>query len=273
MKILLSIFLVLTTVQSFCQKSDSVRFVMNGIVRTYQPNLVASNPTINVYFGKENHIKVIGDSLGNFSIDKVIKSDTNKVFIVIDGIDHYKQKIIKVSVDTLDVFTVYELKLDPELICIDTRLPPDIIFNANATNISYLISGTGDSYNMQIDSVLVLWVENWEEEFAKSDWNTKIVIKSYADYSENKSLSRQRMNLIYDKLIEFGVPSDILVKSNKGKQPREYYKYRDGCHPYYLIKNQPTVIDKNYIDYLSDEDKIHPAHQLRRAVTFEWKFE
>ena len=81
------------------------------------------------------------------------------------------------------------------------------------------------------------------------------------------------MNLIYDKLIEYGVPSDILVKTNKGKHTREYYKYRDGCHPYYLIKNQPTVIDKEYVDSLSDEDQIQQAHQLRRAVTFKWKFE
>ena len=174
MKPPLSILLILFTVQSFCQRSDSIRFVLNGIVKTDQPNLVASNPAVNVYFGKENHIKIICDSLGNFGIDKVIKSDTNTVYIVIDNIEHYKQKIIKVSVDTLVKHRIYEFRLDPELICIDTWLPPDIIFNANTTSISHLISGTGDSYNMQIDSVLMNWVKNWKEEFLRSDWNTMI---------------------------------------------------------------------------------------------------
>lgn len=145
---------------------------------------------------------------------------------------------------------------------------PDFVFEKNSTDILYLINGRGDSVNVLVDTVMSKWIESWKAEFTKSTWKTKIVIESFAGYDESNSISRKRLKLIYKKLIDLGISKKVLVKSNRNKRPREYCKYRDGCHPYYLIKNQPVIIDRYYMATLTDKNIKH----LRQVVTFTWRF-
>jgi len=271
MRPILFILLFQISLQCYCQDNDSLIFSLNGKVITAESNLTAKYPKANIIIDKDNYI-VTGDSLGYFIFNKKIKKGVNQTIIVIDGIENYKQSIFKLPIDTAKDYykTKFEFKLEPEIICIDTWIIPDIMFEENSDKIIYSVHGNGNTIKLPIDTVLIDWIKRWKKEFAKSTWKTKIDIEAFADYDEDNSISKKRLKLIYNKLIGFGVPSKLLVKSNKNKQDREYFKYRDGCHPYFLVEKQPLIIDKTYIDSINGEKK--QVKQLRRVVSFKWIF-
>jgi hypothetical protein len=274
MRQILFILFVQISLPCFCQDNGSLVLTINGHVLTSEPDLIAKYPKIKIHTKKDTYENIIGDSIGQFHFSKKINKDIDYIFVIIDGIDNYKQFNEKFQIDTSkqEFIINHNFTLEPEWICIDTWIMPDIIFGENSIEILKSINGNGLVDTLCIDTILSSWRNRWRKEFEKVDWKTKIEIQGYADYNEENSISRMRTDFILKKLINLGIPRKILVISNKNKQTREYFKYRDGCHPYYLVQKQPLKIDKIYIDSINDIKDREQAKQLRRAVTFKWIF-
>lgn len=161
--------------------------------------------------------------------------------------------------------------MSPSIVCIDTWQLPNIYFEKNSININENFNPLfSDTLTLlPVDSIFKHWVWNLLNNLSAN--NRKIEIASYSDYDENDSISTQRLNYFYDKLITSGLSKERLLKSNYNKANYNYYKFRDGCFPFYILEKQPILIDKKYIDALTDVNEIEYAKQLRRVITFNWK--
>jgi hypothetical protein len=274
MKHIVFIIIILISSACYCQDNDSIVFTINGHVLTSESDLLAKYPKVVIRTKKDTYENINGDSLGQFHFCKKIGKDLDYCFVVVDGIDNYKQFYEKIYIDTskLEYIINHSFTLEPEWICVDTWLMPDIIFAENSIKILKSVNGNGLIDSLCVDTILNRWINRWKKEFVKSSWKTKIEIQAYADYNENAIISKKRLNIIYKKLLDFGIPQKLLRKSNKCMQPRDYYKYRDGCHPYYLVKDKPLLIDEKYINSINDLKNNEEAKQLRRVVTFNWIF-
>jgi hypothetical protein len=256
----------------FCQIIDSIDFKMYGRVLDDTFKTAVKFPIVTISSSDGNIYEIKGDSSGNYIFQKKISTKANKMEIRVSGKKQLAAKD-KITIDTTkkDVKINRDYYLKPGLICIDTWILPNVYFEKNSLSYyPYVDEDLTLDTLLSIDSIFSDWVKLYLN--TKTFQDAKIEIVSYAGYDENDSISMIRADFIYKKLISLGISSDKLIISNYNKDVFQFYKYRNGCHPYYIIEKQPLLIDKNYIDSLTDFKEKKAAEKLRRIVTFNWKW-
>lgn len=251
------------------QKIDSIVVCINGQIIDDTFKTAIRFPEIKIAFADGSSFIEKGDSLGNYFFKNKVRKSSNVALLTIFSKEYFTANE-KVFIDTANSISVINknINMTPSITCIDTWLFPDLLFKENSIIYNKYIKSSDTL--LLIDSVIADWVKYFLEK--RSELEVKIEILSYSDYTENNRISRQRLELIYNKLISLGISPNKLIKKNCNKNPFSYYKFRDGCFPSYALKKEPLVIDKAYIDSLTNKVEKDSVKQLRRIVTFSWKF-
>jgi hypothetical protein len=259
------------------QLSDSVTLKFSGQI-LYDTVLKKDfyNPQFKVYNSNFKFaFSVPVDSFGKFSFEKKINSKTENINVTIKCNKHRTfNEFIYIDSNLRIQYYQKNIQLKEDILCTDKWLLPNIYFEENSINIGkcpYPNIYTKEDEVLNFDSLLILTIVNLKRLI--EDRNCKIAIESYSDYYENRTISKVRLDYIYKKLVDVGIPEEKLVRVNHDKDTLEFFRYYDGCFPYSMYESDPLIVDKNYINSFNDNYELERAKQLRRIIIFNWIFE
>ncbi|PKP21429.1 MAG: hypothetical protein CVU05_06750 [Bacteroidetes bacterium HGW-Bacteroidetes-21] len=228
-------------------------------------------PTISIFFNPDLKYVIQGDSSGLFLFERMIPKKSFELMVKIEADGKYMGCRHKLSIDTNNAQNIIcrEFEISPLITCIDTWILPDLPFEMNKTKFNKYIYFNDREDSLWADSVIIIWSKRFLNNPNYEDQCIEIV--SYSDYNERENVSKKRLEYVYKKLIDAGIPPEKLILTNRNKEKRNYYKYRDGCFPYYLVDNQPFIIDQELIKKTENDYDRELYSSLRRVVTFNWK--